>query len=60
VIARYKSEGFGAENATKDMIIAPVNFNKDGKLHQVNFIGSSEAIDKYSEVIQKIIESVKI
>jgi hypothetical protein len=27
VIARYKAEGFGAENAIKDMIIAPVNFN---------------------------------
>jgi hypothetical protein len=31
VIARYKAEGFGAENATKDMIIAPVNFNKEHK-----------------------------
>ncbi len=31
VIARYKSEGFGAENATKDMTIVPVNFNKEHK-----------------------------
>jgi hypothetical protein len=28
VIARYKAEGLG-EDATKDMIIAPVNFNKE-------------------------------
>ena len=31
VIARYKTEGFGAENATKDMMIVPVNFNKEHK-----------------------------
>jgi hypothetical protein len=31
VIARYKAEGFGAENATKDMMIVPVNFNKEHK-----------------------------
>jgi hypothetical protein len=31
VIARYKAEGFGAENATKDMKIVPVNFNKEHK-----------------------------
>ena len=31
VIARYKVEGFGAENATKDMTIVPVNFNKEHK-----------------------------
>jgi Terminase RNaseH-like domain len=31
VIARYRSEGFGAENATKDMTIVPVNFNKEHK-----------------------------
>ena len=30
VIARYKAEGFG-DDATKDMIIAPVNFNKEHK-----------------------------
>ena len=30
VIARYKAEGFG-DDPTKDMIIAPVNFNKDHK-----------------------------
>jgi hypothetical protein len=30
-IARYRSEGFGAENATKDMRIVPVNFNKEHK-----------------------------
>jgi hypothetical protein len=29
VIARYKAEGLG--DATKDMIIAPVNFNKEHK-----------------------------
>ena len=31
VIARYKAEGFGAENAIKDMIIVHVNFNKEHK-----------------------------
>jgi hypothetical protein len=31
VIARYRSEGFGAENATKDMNIVLVNFNKEHK-----------------------------
>jgi hypothetical protein len=31
VIARYKAEGFRVEDATKDMIIAPVNFNKEHK-----------------------------
>jgi hypothetical protein len=31
VIARYKAEGCGAENATKDMMIVPVNFNKEHK-----------------------------
>jgi terminase large subunit-like protein len=31
VIARYKAEGFGVENATKDMRIVPVNFNKEHK-----------------------------
>jgi|SRR5690242_17661806 len=31
VIARYKAEGFGAENATKDMMIVPANFNKEHK-----------------------------
>jgi hypothetical protein len=31
VIARYKADGFGVEDATKDMIIAPVNFNKEHK-----------------------------
>jgi terminase large subunit-like protein len=31
VIARYKFEGFGAENATKDMMVVPVNFNKEHK-----------------------------
>jgi hypothetical protein len=31
VIARYKAEDFGAENATKDMKIVPVNFNKEHK-----------------------------
>jgi hypothetical protein len=31
VIARYKTYGFGAENVTKDMIIVPVNFNKEHK-----------------------------
>ncbi len=31
VIARYKAEGFGAEAATKDMTIVPVNFNKEHK-----------------------------
>ena len=31
VIARYKADGFGAENATKDMTIVPVNFNKEHK-----------------------------
>ncbi len=31
VIARYKSEGFGTENATKDMKVFPVNFNKEHK-----------------------------
>ena len=30
-IARYKSEGFGTENANKDMMIVPVNFNKEHK-----------------------------
>ena len=28
---RYKAEGFGAENALKDMMIVPVNFNKEHK-----------------------------
>lgn len=37
-----------------------VNTIKDGKLYEISFIGSPEAIDKYSEVIQKMIESVKI
>jgi PsbP len=37
-----------------------VNTIKDGKLYEINFIGASKAIDKYSEVIQKMIESVKI
>jgi hypothetical protein len=31
VIARYKAEGFGAENAIKDMRIVPVNFNREHK-----------------------------
>src|SRR3954465_10023465 len=31
VIARYKAEGLGAENATKDMMIVPVYFNKEHK-----------------------------
>ncbi len=31
VIARHKSEGFGTEDATKDMTIVPVNFNKEHK-----------------------------
>jgi hypothetical protein len=31
VIARYKADGFGAENATKDMMVGPVNFNKEHK-----------------------------
>jgi hypothetical protein len=31
IIARYKTEGFGAENATKDMRMVPVNFNKEHK-----------------------------
>jgi hypothetical protein len=31
VIARYKADGFGAENATKDMMVVPVNFNKEHK-----------------------------
>ena len=31
VIARYKSEGFGVDDATKDMKIVPVNFNKEHK-----------------------------
>jgi hypothetical protein len=31
VIARYKAEGFGVENATKDMRIVPVNFNSEHK-----------------------------
>ena len=37
-----------------------VNTTKDGKLYEINFIGAPKAIDKYSEVIQKMIESVKI
>jgi hypothetical protein len=37
-----------------------VNTIKDGKLYEINFIGAPKAIDKYSEVIQKMIESVKI
>ena len=31
VIARYKAEGFGVENALKDMKVVPVNFNKEHK-----------------------------
>jgi hypothetical protein len=31
VIARYRSEGLGVEDATKDMKIVPVNFNKEHK-----------------------------
>jgi hypothetical protein len=30
-VARYKAEGFGADNATRDMTIVPVNFNKEHK-----------------------------
>ena len=30
-IARYKAEGFAADNATKDMMVVPVNFNKEHK-----------------------------
>jgi hypothetical protein len=31
VIARYKADGFEPENATKDMRVVPVNFNKEHK-----------------------------
>jgi hypothetical protein len=31
IIARYRSQGFGDETAVKDMIIVPVNFNKEHK-----------------------------
>jgi hypothetical protein len=31
VIARYRSEGYGDEAALADMIVAPVNFNKEHK-----------------------------
>jgi hypothetical protein len=33
---------------------------KDGKLYKLWFVGDSDTMDKYSEVIQKMIESVKI
>jgi hypothetical protein len=33
VIARYRSEGYGTYNATKDMKVVPVNFNKEHKSH---------------------------
>jgi len=33
---------------------------KDGKLFKLWFVGDSDTMDKYSEVVQKMIDSVKI
>jgi hypothetical protein len=40
--------------------VIEVDTIKDGKLYKLWFVGDSDTMDKYSEVIQKMIESVKI
>jgi hypothetical protein len=40
--------------------VIEVDTLKDGKLYKLWFVGDSDTMDKYSDVVQKIIESVKI
>ncbi len=40
--------------------VIEVDTIKDGKLYKLWFVGDSDTMDKYSDVVQKMIESVKI